>query len=131
MTLGSQSTRKRSTYGVDESQYNQMVREEKKRQDEEKKRIYDSFALSRLCSIQEIRSDLYSDTFFNPTVTNLFQSGQASLDSFTSGPMKYNEMLESTATDYSTYQKEYEESVNSFTSAFVLPSVYQFYQHFT
>ena len=105
-----------------------MIEEEKERKADEKRRLYNSYALSRLDSIQEIRSDLYADTYFNPTVINHFQAGQVSVDAITSKSTKYRELLESTAKDYIKHQESYQKLVQSFTSKIEPPSMYFFFK---
>ena len=103
-----------------------MIEEERERKADEKRRLYNSYALSCLDSIQEIRSDLYADTYFNPTVINHFQAGQVSVDAITSKSTKYRELLESTAKDYIKHQESYQKLVQSFTSKIEPPSMYFF-----
>lgn len=103
-----------------------MVEEERARKAEEKRRLYNSYALSRLDSIQEIRSDLYTDTYFNPTAINHFQAGPVSVDSIISKSAKYRELLESAAEDYIKQQESYQDFVQSFISKIEPPSMYHF-----
>ena len=109
-------------------EYNQMIEEERKRKAEEKRRLYDSYALSRLNSIQEIRSDLYTDTYFNPSAINHFQAGPVSVDSVISKSAKYRELLESAAKDSIKHQESYQNLVQSFTSKIEPPSMYHFWK---
>lgn len=103
-----------------------MINKVKREKLEEEQRLLNHYSLSRLYSIQEIRSDLYNDTYFNPTVLSYFQDGQTSMESATSQPAEYREMLESSAKEYSKYQEEYRNLVQSFASSLTPPDEYSF-----